>query len=431
MMTVTPMKRISSVIGMLVLALGLLLPAPAHAQDQNLTVQDAIALAVQSNPELAMTRNDVDRALAGRWNALGKNGLEVMHTREGVPDGGSGFAEQRWAAGLTIPFPLQTTRAWSAASRLADANRLAADAALLDLTAAVKEAYARLLFAQEVVHLSEQEVELATTLVEVVGARVEVGEAAEVDLMKVELEQTSALNALRDAELLFQNSRYSLFQVIGVDPEEQRYEIVFPDTLAYRAYDIDQNEVMTALGVHPMNRAAAGKTSAAQAMARSTSFGLFPDLYAGWFQQDFGTGYQFHGFEVGIRVGIPGLDSRRANREVARADLRDQELMQFRTELDLKRAAESAWHGFETTQAAVSTFTESQNERAQDLLQRTREGYQLGQLDLLTVLDAQRVYLSVQRTYYQQLRDYYLELIRLERLLGRELVFTNGDSMAP
>ena len=427
MMTVTPMKRIFAVIGVLTLLAG----APAHAQDQNLTVQDAIDLAVRSNPELSMTRTNIDRALAERWKALGSTGFEVSHTREGVPDGGSGFGEQKWSAGLTMPFPMQTASAWNAATRLADANRLEVDASLLDLTAAVKEAYTRLLFAQELVHLAQQEVDLASTLVEVVGARVEFGEAAEVDLMKVELEQTSAVNALRDAELLFQNSRYSLFQVIGVDPEEQRYEIVFPDTLAYRAHDIDQDEVMTALGIHPMNQAAAGRTSAAQAMLRSTSFGLLPDLYAGWFQQDFGTGYQFHGFEVGIRVGIPGLDSRRANREVARADLRDRELMQFRTELDLKRAAESAWHGFETTQAAVSAFTESQNERAQELLQRTREGYQLGQLDLLTVLDAQRVYLDVQRTYYQQLRDYYLELIRLERLLGREMVFTNGDSIAP
>lgn len=429
MMTVATMNRLSLFVGGLILIL--MTGTPSQAQDQNLTVQDAIDLAVRANPELSVTRNSIDRALAGRWKALGDTGFEVMYTREGVPDGGSGFAEQRWAGGLSIPFPMQTASAWKAATQLADASRLEVDAALLDLTAAVKEAYTRLLFAQEVVHLSRQEVELASTLVEVVGARVEFGEAAEVDLMKVELEQTSAVNALRDAELLFQNSRYSLFQVIGVDPEEQRYEIVFPDTLAYRAYDIDQNEVMAALGAHPTNRAAAQKTTAARATARSTSFGLFPDLYAGWFQQDFGTDYRFHGFEVGLRIGIPGLDSRRANREMARADLRDMEQEQFRTELDLKRAAESAWHGFETTQAAVSAFTESQNERAQELLQRTREGYQLGQLDLLTVLDAQRVYLDVQRTYYQQLRNYYLELIRLERLVGRELVFTNGDGMAP
>jgi len=408
-----------------------LLVLPIRAQDQNLTVRDAIDLAIRSNPELAMTRTDVDRALAARWKAFGTTGFEVAHTREGVPDGGSGFGEQKWAAGLTLPFPLQSVSAWQAASGQADANRLVADATLLDLTAAVKEAYTRLLFAQELVHLTSQEVDLASTLVEVVAARVEVGEAAEIDLMKVQLEQTSAQNALRDAELLFENSRYSLFQTIGVDPEEQRYEIVFPDTLSYRAYDIDQDEVMAALGAHPLSLAAEQQASAARKVVKATGYGLLPDLYAGWFQQDFGTGYQFHGFEVGLRIGLPGADSRRADRAMAQADLSDREQQAFRTELDLKRAAESAWHGFETTREAVSAFTDSQNERAQELLQRTREGYQLGQLDLLTVLDAQRVYLDIQRTYYQQLRDYYLELIQLERLIGRDLVFTDEGTMAP
>lgn len=415
----------------ILLLLALLPVLHARAQDQNLTVRDAIDLAIRSNPELAMTRADVDRALAARWKAFGSTGLEVMHTREGVPDGGSGFAEQKWAAGLTLPFPLQSTASWQAASRKANADLLTVDATLLDVISSVKAAYTRLLFAQELVHLTSQEVDLASTLVEVVAARVEFGEAAEIDLMKVQLEQTSAQNSLRDAELLFENSRYSLFREIGVDPEEQRYEIVFPDTLAYRAYDIDQDEVMAALETHPIQQAADQQALAAKKMVTASGYGLLPDLYAGWFQQDFGTGYQFHGFEVGLRIGLPGADARRANRSLARADLLDQEQQVFRTELDLKRSAESAWHGFETAREVVSAFTESQNERAQELLQRTREGYQLGQLDLLTVLDAQRIYLEIQRTYYQQLRDYYLELIQLERLLGRELVFANEGAMAP
>jgi cobalt-zinc-cadmium efflux system outer membrane protein len=405
----------------------LLLVQPAGAQNQILTVRDAIDLATRSNPELAMARTEVDRALAARWKALGSTGLEVMHAREGVPDGGNGFAEQKWAAGLTLPFPLQSMASWQAASDEAAARKWTTDATLLDLTASVKVAYTRLLFAQELVHLTSQEVDLASTLVDVVTARVEVGEAAEIDLMKVELEQTSAQNALRDAELLFQNSRYALFQVLGVDPEEQRYEIVFPDTLSYQAYDIDQEEVMDALAAHPTSRAADDQVSAAQKAVKASSYGLLPDLYAGWFQQDLGTGYQFHGFEAGLRIGLPGADARRANRGIAKADLNDRIQQAFRTELDLKKAAESAWHGFETSRMAVRTFADAQNERAQELLQRTREGYQLGQLDLLTVLDAQRVYLDVQRTYYQQLQAYYLSLIQLERLLGRELVFTHSD----
>ena len=423
---------------LLLLGIVLLLPGrAARAQDGNadsnqvLTVRDAIELATRSNPELSIDRNAISRARAARWNAFGTTGLEVSHTREGIPDGGSGFGEQKWAAGLTLPFPMRSVSEWQAAARSAESRSLAADASFLALRAQVKEAYARLLFAQEMVHLRQQEVDLATTLVEVVSARVDVGESAQVDLMKVQLERSSAANALRDAELQFQNSRYSLFQVIGVDPEAQRYDIVFPDTLVYRAVDIQQDDVMSGLERHPGLEAAARETEASRMSLKASNFGMLPDLYAGWFQQDFGTGYQFHGFEVGVRIGIPGIDSRRAVRETSRLNVLDAEQVQFRTELDLKRQAESAWHGFETTQAAVRAYTGEQNQRAEDLLQRTREGYQLGQLDLLTVLDAQRVYLDVQRTYYVQLRDYYLQLIQLERLMARELVFVEEGGDGP
>jgi cobalt-zinc-cadmium efflux system outer membrane protein len=64
---------------------------------------------------------------------------------------------------------------------------------------------------------------------------------------------------------------------------------------------------------------------------------------------------------------------------------------------------------------------------ANRLLQLTREGYQLGELDLLTVLDTQRTYLAVQSGYYRALKDYYLSAINMEELVGRELIFQSKN----
>ncbi|RMF54048.1 MAG: hypothetical protein D6746_14915 [Bacteroidetes bacterium] len=62
-------------------------------------------------------------------------------------------------------------------------------------------------------------------------------------------------------------------------------------------------------------------------------------------------------------------------------------------------------------------------ERAATLLALTREGYRLGEIDLLTLLDTQRTYLDSQLRFYQALRDYYLDVIELERYLERDLIF--------
>jgi outer membrane protein, heavy metal efflux system len=58
------------------------------------------------------------------------------------------------------------------------------------------------------------------------------------------------------------------------------------------------------------------------------------------------------------------------------------------------------------------------------LLELTQEGYRMGELDLLRVLESQRTYLEAEQQYYQSLKNYYLQLIELEKYLPNEIVFT-------
>ncbi|MDZ7682738.1 MAG: hypothetical protein U5J63_13745 [Fodinibius sp.] len=47
----------------------------------------------------------------------------------------------------------------------------------------------------------------------------------------------------------------------------------------------------------------------------------------------------------------------------------------------------------------------------------------MGELDLLTLLEAQRTYLRTQQAYYETLRDYYLRVIELEKYLQTDIIF--------
>jgi len=53
----------------------------------------------------------------------------------------------------------------------------------------------------------------------------------------------------------------------------------------------------------------------------------------------------------------------------------------------------------------------------------TQKGYRMGELDLLTLLEAQRTYLRTQQSYYETLRDYYLRVIELEKYLQKDIIF--------
>ncbi len=91
--------------------------------------------------------------------------------------------------------------------------------------------------------------------------------------------------------------------------------------------------------------------------------------------------------------------------------------------LDLKRKVEQAWHSYETSKATISRYNNEVRTRAQELLARTQEGYQVGEINLLTLLDTQRTYLASELRFYNALRDYYIYLIDLEQFIGEELVF--------
>ncbi|MEX2463733.1 MAG: TolC family protein, partial [Balneolaceae bacterium] len=93
------------------------------------------------------------------------------------------------------------------------------------------------------------------------------------------------------------------------------------------------------------------------------------------------------------------------------------------TVLRVKEMAENAWHSYETSRETIHSYRNFIQRRSENLLELTQEGYRMGELDLLRVLEAQRTYLEGQQQYYQALRNYYLKLIELEQYMPYEIVF--------
>jgi cobalt-zinc-cadmium efflux system outer membrane protein len=126
---------------------------------------------------------------------------------------------------------------------------------------------------------------------------------------------------------------------------------------------------------------------------------------------------------VGVSVPLWFAFSERGVVLRARAEAEETRWSGVELRLDIKRDIERAWHGYQSSKQTIQRYATSVRALAEDVLARTREGYRLGQLDLLSLLDTQRTYLSAQVRYYEALRTYYVHLIQLERYLGRDLVF--------
>lgn len=404
--------------------------AQERAPIEALGVRDAIELAMERNPAVNRTRQGIAALEGAWWSGWGLASPQVSYLEEGIGDGQDpavpGFLERRWSVSQDVASPLASYYGLKRTSAEQGALGLALDAQNVMLRAAVKRSYVELVYAREILHLREQEVQLSRDLDEAVRTRLEVGEAAEIDVMKAELQVAEAESNHAEATRQFQNTRYGLFNVVGLDPEEQRYEVAFPDTLVYVPVEITEDAVLAGIRSAPDLLAAEGRVRAAALGVSAAWWSAFPSLQLQFFKQDLGTGFDFHGFQVGFSVPLWFPLNERGAVQQARAEERQRQWQRQETLLALKKQLEQTWHGYETSLAVIRRYSEDVNARADELLELTREGYLLGELDLLTLLDTQRTYLASRKRYWDALRGYYLHLIDLERFVGREIVFAGS-----
>ncbi|WP_158278599.1 TolC family protein [Rhodohalobacter mucosus] len=399
----------------------------SQATDERvITVQDAIQIAMQQNPELkyAEEQVQVQRSLIGpSW---GIESPEVYYFREGMDDGV--FSEQRWGVSQSVAFPLTGYLQQRKASVDLDVAQLEADFLRIRIRADVKRAYTNVVYTIKKVDLARNELQLAEELREIASARLDVGESTELDLIQSDIQLNEARNRLLQAREMHNSARYELFRVMGTEPGGQEYGISYADTLVWVDIALSQEEVLKELSESPEMLIARKISESAKQKITTEKSRYLPGLRFDYYYQDFGSGYDFTGFEVGVSIPLWfGVNESRRVMQ-ARSEFRQTEWNINKTHLRLNERAENAWHSYITSREAILSYKNFVQSRASTLLELTREGYRAGELDLLRVLEAQRTYLESEQQYYESLKNYYEQLIELEKYIPKELVFTGGGS---
>ncbi len=403
----------------------LLMPGVLRAQDtlHVLRLRDALEIAYRQHPRLNQVRMELAAARARRVQALGLEYPLITYYREGIHrQGGAGFAEQRWTVEQTLPFPLAVYYQRDAAHAEVMALTREEEALRREVRRDVKKAYTEVLFARAILGLRRQEIALAEEVLRTATIRMEGGEATELDRLKAELQLAEARNNEALAEAAFHEARYGLFRTIGLRPEAQRYDIAFGDSLYYRPETLPQEEVLAQLMAHPRMQARLYDEKKAARRLQAEKVRWIPNLALSYYQQDYGTGYRFHGFQVGFRIPLWFWWKGRPKIQQARASLQQARWTTYDTQLQLKYEVEVAWHGYEAALRNIRRFQQTIEQQSSNLLQLTLEAYRTGAIDLLTLLDTQRQYLASRVRYYEALRTYYLRLIDLEFYVPQELV---------
>jgi outer membrane protein, heavy metal efflux system len=417
--TILFMKRMIFIITGLIL-----LFFQGSGQDSLLTIQEAVESAFRQNTELQRFRAVIKQE-ENRWRAeAGISPPEVSYFKEGIGSGpGDVFDEKRISVSQGIDFPLTTAYRLKGISGEVKAIRLREEALKNEIRAEVKSYYIEVLYALYLQKSMQNQLELAQELNKAVFTKFETGMATGIDLANAELRLEEAKNDQDQNEWILHRARYGLFYVMGLPEDEQLYSVAFLDTLQTVDIGISQIEALLTKRNHPQFLAVQHEIESADYFLKEAKSNVLPDLRLSLYKQNFGEGFHFRGFEVGLRIPLwyPLEQKGKINQAVAHRE--EITWKQKQVSLEIKRQIEYAWHNYDVSRSIIQRYHAMMKNRAAQLQELSLRAYQLGEIDLLNLLTAQQTYLNSEQRYLSALRDYYLQLVSLEKYLGEELVY--------
>ena len=411
------------------LALGVLLALMGPGCALALSLQEAIGLAQGGNPDLALSRAEVEaadgrlaQARSGRLPTVTLSG----ETGQGRTDFGGffGFGQADLApraAGLEVRQAIFAGGAIGAAVDRARQGRAAASAqangekALLSVQ--VAETYVAVLTSREVLALNQAQLQQMAETVRQAELRFTGGETTRSDLAMAHARHAEAQAGLARARGEVARTEAHFSSVVGVSPD-QLEALPAPPPIP-RSLD---EALSVALKDNPGLQAAEAQSRAAEAGVRFARADRLPSLAvtatASTARDQFFPGYRADGVTVGVqgrwtlfsggmvsgRIGeaVAGASGARARVESARAQVRETVI--------------GAWGDAETSKALLEAALD-QAEATASALESVRNEVRVGQKPTLDLLNAQREMLAARSAVVSARGGAVIAAYRLNALL--------------
>jgi cobalt-zinc-cadmium efflux system outer membrane protein len=395
-----------------------------HVKAQLLTIQDAVEQAIKNNAQINQKRSQLQQKKEEWRTQTGISAPEFSYMKEGINNKvANPFQEQRFTISQSVDFPLTTSYRLKAIREEVKALEFSIQEEERIVKAAVKSHYVEVMYAIRLQKLRDQQLELANELYNAVYTQYKNGTGNEMDLTKAELQVAEANNDIDDVRRQLHLARYGLFNLMGLASENQKYSIQFLDTLKSSDIEISQIQALAVATDQPLFKSSAHEMSASNYFLKEAKSNLLPDIRFNLYKQDYGTGYNFNGFELGLSFPLWCALEQKGRIKMTLAQQDEIRWKQEEIKLDMKKQIEFAWHSYEVSRATIRRYQETINRKAVKLQELSMSAYRKGEVDLLNLISAQQMYLDIQDRFYAAQCDFYIQLVELEKFLNEDLVF--------
>lgn len=394
---------------------------------ENLTLQQAVGLALANNPQVLAAQKEVEVAQARILQAEAFPNLEFSVNWDETP---SNFdITQAGERNIGLVQPLEFPGKRGARGRVAKIETRFFEESLqrikLLASAEVKRAYYQAWLSQKLVANFEAIADLLQQFREAATVRYQAQKVPFLEVLRAKTELAKIYNELIAARREAQNALAELNRLLG---RAGSTPLALGDDFSYQPFtktvEMVMNEMRQTSAARRLSETLVERGRAQMRLAQKS---YLPDFTVGLFNQKrdgqppftaenpFGsTVSNLWGIDVGVSIPLWFWKGPRGQAEEARASFDLAQIQREAVERNVTTAIENAHRSVKAAEAQVRLFEESLLRDMEDELRTGIAHYQTDQIDALNLIDIYRTYTETRAEYYRALFNYYVALADLE-----------------
>lgn len=392
--------------------------SPKHIE---ITLDESIKQALDSNPEIKALREDVDIAYG---EIIAANTFSNPAASYSTKEGEESDEKPNVEFELEKEFRLGT---WGLKKKAAKAGYEGAKEKLRaseqKLIQEVKTSFFSLLYLEGKIALAQDVFKLNDELAQIARARLERGEVSEVEANILEVERDGSIQEKKSLEAAYYEGSLIFKNLLGYSSEaEVKLQKEFYD----RHSTHNLNDYLNfAKKNRPEILSAQNRITQTKEEAQLAKREAFPPVTFGFLYEQETSGEDLMGGKISIP--IPIFDRNQARIHQTKAASRQAEAEQESIRFQVEREIRTTYKNLELLGESIDIHEQKMGPKLEKTLEIYKDGYQNGQVSIFEFFSFERQYFEAKGDYLSLLNEYDQTAAELERVSGGKFEDMKGD----
>jgi cobalt-zinc-cadmium efflux system outer membrane protein len=386
-----------------------LVPLPHQAAEKGLSLEQAIAIALQNNPEILNAQKELDAARGRHWQLEALPNPEIVFSNEGMPLKES-KGEKEISLGVQQLFEFPGKRALRGII-----GKYGEDIAAFELermkmlvSSEVTKAYWNAVYSQKVVSSLESILEILKQYTELANSRYQALQVSYLDVIRGRLEQLKLQNEWAEAKRQLKEDLIALNLAMGIQESEAPK---LQSDLTFVPLEKSLEELEKDAASRPSLKVLNLQLDQAKANLKLSQKSHLPDFKIGLFYPSL----RVSGWGIAVESSIPIFLKKQKGEMLEAEALREQNTIAL--EAKKKRITsliDRLYSDLKVSEEQLRLFDQSLLAETENLLSQGISDYQYGKIDSLNLLDIYRTSKTTKLEYLKALLNFRMALAELE-----------------